>query len=106
MAWSRVSRWEIQERLGDVVLTLRGDGAITPLLIKGWTAADLGTLLREVTTGTSVPGGFDAAAPPTPTVAPRPAPRAGRRKGRRRARGQVRAGWKGAATVTLLVVLG
>jgi hypothetical protein len=124
MAWNRVSRWEIQERLGDVVLTLRGDGAVTPLLIKGWTAAELGTVLREVTAGTSIPRELgDAAPPPAPAPAPTAttavaeaeagagagapgvAPRAERRKARQRARGPARSGWKVAATTTLLLVL-
>ena len=114
MAWNRVSQWEIQERHGDVVLTLRGDGAVTPLLIKGWTGAELGTLLREVTADTSIPAGAAAPAPSpaasvaeaeAPGAAPLPVPRAERRKGRRRARGQARPGWKVAATITLLLVL-
>ena len=125
MAWNRVSRWEIQERLGDVVLTLRGDGAVTPLLIKGWTAAELGTVLREVTAGTSIPRDPGGAAPPpapaaTTAVAESEAeteagagagagapgvPRPERRKARQRSLGPARSGWKVAATTTLLLVL-
>jgi hypothetical protein len=49
LTWDRVSAWEIEEREGDVVLTLQGDGATTPLLISGWSAADLAALLRQLT---------------------------------------------------------
>ena len=123
MAWSRVSQWEVEQRLGDVVLTLRGDGAITPLLVKGWTADDLVALLRAVTAGSTPPRGDGAAAftvsttvaatqPATesatgveaPAAAPRPAPRAERRRALRRARRE-RSVWTVAATVTLLLAL-
>ena len=36
MAWERISEWEIEERPGCVVLTLRGGGSVTPLMVKGW----------------------------------------------------------------------
>jgi hypothetical protein len=49
LTWDRVSAWEIEEREGDVVLTLQGDDAVTPLLIPGWSAADLAALLRQLT---------------------------------------------------------
>ena len=49
MSWDRVSEWEIEERKGFVVLTLRGRGATTPLLVPGWTLDDLEVLMREVT---------------------------------------------------------
>ncbi len=66
MAWSRVSEWEIEERKGYVLLTLRGRGAITPLIVPGWSLDDLEILMRDVTSGavTYVPDGpapsFDA----------------------------------------------
>jgi hypothetical protein len=47
--WSRISQWEIVERPGCVVLTLRGGGAVTPLMVKGWSLEDLETVMREVT---------------------------------------------------------
>ncbi len=51
MGWDRISRWEIEERTDDVILTLRGDGAVTPLVVKGWTLDDLEVVLRDVTAG-------------------------------------------------------
>ena len=47
MTWDRVSRWDIEERTGCVVLTLRGDGAVTPLVVTGWTLDDLETVMRR-----------------------------------------------------------
>jgi hypothetical protein len=50
LTWDRVSDWQIEEREADddIVLTLQGDGAATPLLIPGWSAADLGALLSRL----------------------------------------------------------
>ena len=55
MTWERISQWEIQERPGCVVLTLRGGGSVTPLMVKGWTLEDLETVMREATTGATDP---------------------------------------------------
>jgi hypothetical protein len=93
MSWDRVSEWEIEERTGYVLLTLRGQGATTPLVVPGWTLDDLEVLMRGITSGgpahvPNVPepaaaddGGAGTAvavvatpAPPTPTPAPAPAP--------------------------------
>ena len=49
MAWTRVSEWEIEERKGYVLLTLRGRGATTPLIVPGWSLDDLEVLMRDVT---------------------------------------------------------
>jgi hypothetical protein len=49
MSWDRVSEWEIEERKGYVLLTLRGQGATTPLVVPGWTLDDLEFLMRDVT---------------------------------------------------------
>jgi hypothetical protein len=49
MSWDRVSEWEIEERKGYVLLTLRGQGAATPLVVPGWTLDDLEVLMRDVT---------------------------------------------------------
>ncbi len=49
MAWTRVSEWEIEERKGYVLLTLRGRGATTPLIVPGWSLDDLEILMRDVT---------------------------------------------------------
>jgi hypothetical protein len=51
MSWNRVSEWEIEERKGYVVLTLRGRGATTPLVVPGWSLDDLEDLMRNVTSG-------------------------------------------------------
>jgi hypothetical protein len=51
MSWDRVSEWEIEERNGYVLLTLRGHGATTPLVVPGWTLDDLEVLMRDVTSG-------------------------------------------------------
>jgi hypothetical protein len=53
MTWERISQWEIQERPDCLVLTLRGGGSVTPLMVKGWTLEDLETVMREATTGAS-----------------------------------------------------
>ena len=55
MGWERVSQWEIEERPGCVVLTLRGGGSVTPLKVTGWTLDDLETVMREATAGTTGP---------------------------------------------------
>jgi hypothetical protein len=49
LTWDRVSAWEIEELEGDVVLTLQGAGAATPLLISGWSATDLAARLHQLT---------------------------------------------------------
>ncbi len=51
MSWDRVSEWEIEERKHDVLLTLRGGGAATPLVVPGWSVNDLEVLMRELTAG-------------------------------------------------------
>ncbi len=51
MGWDRVSEWEIEERKHDVLLTLRGGGASTPLIVPGWSVDDLEILMRELTAG-------------------------------------------------------
>jgi hypothetical protein len=51
MSWDRVSEWEIEERKDYVLLTLRGPGATTPLVVPGWTLDDLEVLMRDVTSG-------------------------------------------------------
>jgi ribosomal protein L12E/L44/L45/RPP1/RPP2 len=65
LTWDRVSDWEIKQRKGEVVLTLQGVGAATPLLIPGWSASDLDALLRQLTEQ-------PAAAAPAPAPAPAP----------------------------------
>jgi len=118
MSWNRVSQWEIEERPGYVLLTLRGDGATTPLVVPGWTLDDLEILMREVTAGSGgpapearggetmapvpAPGATPAVAPSAPTLQPTPVePRAARRRQRRRQR----LSWKALTTIVLLGVL-
>jgi hypothetical protein len=60
MPWSRVSRWEIEERRGGVLLTLRGGGTTTPLVVPGWSLNDLEAVMRTT-------------AGPAPTTPPAPA---------------------------------
>ncbi len=92
MAWDRVSQWEIEERPGCVVLTLRGGGSVTPLVVKGWALDDLDAVMRQATAGTTGPlAEEDTPAPTTPDQ-----PRAARRPRR--------ATWKAVVTVVLLGV--
>jgi ribosomal protein L12E/L44/L45/RPP1/RPP2 len=66
LTWDRVSDWEIKQRKGEVVLTLQGVGAATPLLIPGWSASDLDALLRQLT---EQPAAAAAAPAPAPDQA-------------------------------------
>lgn len=76
MAWERIAQWEIEERPGFLLLTLRGGGSVTPLVVKGWGLEDLEAVMREVTAGsTEVEAEPVAAAPtPAPVGAPSTAP--------------------------------
>jgi hypothetical protein len=124
MSWDRVSEWELEERAEHVVLTFRGEGAATPLLITGWTVEDLEMLLRTVTTGadaghngaTAVVAAVETEAAPASapaTAAPASDPMAdeveappleSRRQRRRRTR-RTRVSGKVVVTVALLLVL-
>jgi hypothetical protein len=119
MSWDRVSEWEIEERKGYVLLTLRGQGATTPLVVPEWTLDDLEILMRDITSGDTadVPKGpepvvadrnergVDAAVAvvaPSAPAAPAPVPAAPppARGARRRRRT-----WRAVVTVVLLLVL-
>jgi hypothetical protein len=79
MSWDRVSQWEILEHEGYVLLTLRGNGAATPLVVPGWTLDDLEVLMRHVTSDPAPhsPGSEVATARGVPeSVEAAPAPRA------------------------------
>lgn len=91
MAWSRVSEWEMEERPGYVLLTLRGGGAATPLVVPGWTLDDLEVLMREVTADSR--GSVPDAAPVTFRAA------------WRRLRRRPQLSWKAVTTVVLLGAL-
>lgn len=74
LTWDRVSEWEIEERKGYVVLTLRGRGATTPLVVPGWSLDDLEVLMREITSEVSTSEHNGAAPGVTKTGAQAPAP--------------------------------
>jgi hypothetical protein len=121
LSWDRVSEWEIEDRRGGVLLTLRGRRSATPLLIPGWTVDELEAVLRDVmerissTAVPETPAEEEPAVPPTAMAeatttadpvsavavteaAPEPVPSATRRRRRFPP-------WKLAVTVTLLAIL-
>ncbi len=53
MGWDRISEWEIEERQGYVLLTLRGGGSTTRLVVTGWSASGLGSALEEAKAGST-----------------------------------------------------
>lgn len=71
LAWDRVTEWEVEQRHDGVLLTLRGGGSVTPLVVPRWTVDDLDSVLREVTGAAPAPA---AAAAPAPAPAPAPTP--------------------------------
>ena len=81
MTWERITQWEIEERPGCLVLTLRGGGSVTPLMVKGWTLEDLERVMRETTSGE--PESEPKTLPPPETPAPVVTPQADRRPPRR-----------------------
>jgi hypothetical protein len=108
MTWDRIAQWEIQERPGCLVLTLRGGGSVTPLMVKGWTLEDLETVMREATTGaTDAPPAAAAAAAPAPAVASEAAaPGAAPRSARHQSSGPPRrSAWRVCVTIVLLGAL-
>jgi hypothetical protein len=129
MGWDRVSQWEIEERSGYVLLTLRGDGAVTPLVVRGWTLDDLEVVMRDVTAGSPraepVPDAMAVAAADATedgmtnsteragtesglTVRPErvvPAQTRAERVAAGRRAGRIRVGWRAVVTVTLLCFL-
>lgn len=101
MAWDRVSQWEIEERPDCVVLTLRGGGSVTPLMVKGWALDDLDAVMRQATAGSTGPRAEEVTpARATPARTKPEQPRAQRRAARR----PRRAAWKTIVTVVLLGV--
>jgi hypothetical protein len=117
LSWDRVSEWEIEEREGYVLLTLRGQGATTPLVVPGWTLDDLEVLMREVTSDTAGPGppaaptpatsnsGETAPAPEGEAPAPAPPTRTERRQHTGGGARRHRPSWRAVVTVLLLGVL-
>ena len=85
MTWERIAQWELEEQPDCIVLTLRGGGSVTPLMVKGWNLADLETVMRDATEGTA---GADAAAdPPVPQTREERQRRKRSRRGSRRSAG-------------------
>jgi hypothetical protein len=127
MTWERISQWELEERPGCIVLTLRGGGSVTPLVVKGWSLEDLETAMRgatEATTGPDdrsdpSPAAVDALHPAEVSDAPQPQPqpasepvqpRSARRQAARRPRRNigktlVTVALLGALTAAVVVVL-
>jgi hypothetical protein len=118
MTWERISQWELEERPGCIVLTLRGGGSVTPLMVKGWSLEDLETVMRDATEATTGPedrSDLDPAAAEAflpPAVAEPPAPQSEAvreplepRSARRAARRPRRSAWKALVTIVLLGVL-
>jgi hypothetical protein len=126
MTWERISQWEIDERAGCIVLTLRGGGSVTPLMVKGWTLEDLETVMRDATEGASGPADVAGApvasaadeishAAPAAAIVPDAAaleaapvdtaPGHSRAARRRAARRPKRGVWKPLVTIVLLGVL-
>ena len=116
MTWDRISDWTIAEMPGCLVLTLRGGGSVTPLMVKGWTLDDLDTVMRAAAADSAAPPG---AAPPEAVLAeaaspeavlPEAAspeavpvvPRTARRRAARRPRRSV---WRPLVVIVLLGVL-
>jgi hypothetical protein len=116
MAWDRVSQWEIEERRGGVLLTLRGGGATTPLVVPGWSVDDLEAVMRTAAgagaaaaaTAEEEPGGgafvVESPADGTPPQIPETPSRMERRR-RIRAASRPASSWKTVATVVLLGLL-
>ena len=120
LSWDCVSEWEIQDRRGGVLLTLRGPGSVTALLIPRWTVDELEAVLRDVMeriSSTAVPEAPAVEEPPVPTTAVAQAPStpadpaalavdAAHERVPRAARHRRRLHpWKPVVTLTLLAVL-
>jgi hypothetical protein len=121
MTWERISQWELEERPDCIVLTLRGGGSVTPLVVKGWSLEDLETVMRDATEATTgpddpsdpMPAAAAALLPPEVSEAPEPQPEPGppgeavqRRAARRQGARQTRRSFgKALVTVVLLGVL-
>jgi hypothetical protein len=99
MSWDGISQWEIEEGPGCLILTLRGGGSVTPLMVKGWTLRDLETVLREATT---TPEGAAVQVEPADERSHSVQPRAVRRRAARRPPRNV---WRVLVTVALLGAL-
>jgi hypothetical protein len=107
MSWDRISHWEIAERPDCGVLTLRGSGSVTPLMVKGWTFDDLETVMRQATAGRAAAADEEEAGRAGATVAPAAGSRGdgstGSPAGRRQAVARTgRPAWKPIVTFVLL----
>ncbi len=79
LGWDRISEWEIEKRQGYVLLTLRGGGSTTRLVITGWSVEDLDAVIQQAMHGTAAPGG-GATKAPSRTTSAKPAAAAGAAK--------------------------
>jgi hypothetical protein len=70
LEWSRVATWEIEQRRRRVLLTLRGGGSVTPLMIPDWKVDDLDRLLREMTAHLAPSGVGPEEVPPSALEVP------------------------------------
>ena len=111
MTWDRISDWTIAEMPGCLVLTLRGGGSVTPLMVKGWTLDDLDTVMRAAAADSAAPPGAappgavlpEAASPEAASPEGEPVvPRTARRRAARRPRRSV---WRPLVVIVLLGVL-
>ena len=98
MSWDRVSRWDIEQRKGYVLLTLRGEGTATPLAVPAWTLDDLETVMRDMTADWPVLPAAAATDPAAPA-------RLTRQEGEPRRSWRARIPWKVVVTVVLLGLL-
>jgi hypothetical protein len=53
LSWNQISEWEMAHRRGGVRLLLRGGGAVTAVVVPGWSVEALDALFSEVTTPVS-----------------------------------------------------
>ena len=93
LTWDRVSEWKVEARADEVVLTLCAGGTSTPLLVPGWSAAELDALCRQLAEDAAVSA--ESSEPAEPAVTGRSSVRRARRSRR----------WKVVLTVALLAVL-
>jgi hypothetical protein len=105
MTWDRIAHWEIVEKPGCVVLTLRGGGSVTPLQVNGWTVPDLETVMREAAAGRAGTTGPAVESEPVRNETPATSPVEPRVARRQATRGPRRHFWKVLVTMVLLGAL-
>lgn len=68
LPWEQITEWELEQRRGSVRLTLRGGGAVTPLVVPRWSAEEFDAALRDATAPASAADPVDAADPANPVA--------------------------------------